>query len=210
MSENIHHTSAAKQDLSSCHSCGRLQHMEVQKCGRCGGAIHLRRANSIERTWALLLASVILYIPANFFPVMTVISFGQGAPDTIMSGVIHLGEAGMWPLAGLVFFASIMVPVLKMIGIGFLLISIQLKLTWRAKDRTKLYRIIEMLGRWSMVDIFMISILVSLVKLGAIATIEPGAGATAFAGVVILTMLASMSFDPRLIWDVTEENNEYR
>ena len=136
---------------------------------------------------------------------MTVISFGRGTPDTILSGVIHLIEAGQLPIAALVFFASIAVPVLKLFGLSYLLLSVQFKSIWRPRDRTLLYRVIEAVGRWSMIDIFMISILVTLVKLGSIATIEPGAGATSFAAVVILTMFSSMSFDPRLMWDAMED-----
>jgi len=136
---------------------------------------------------------------------MTVISYGEGAPDTIMSGVKHLIEAEMYPIALLVFFASIIVPMAKLITVTCLLISVQKKSRWRPKDRTVLYRVTEGIGRWSMLDIFMIAILAALVKLGSIATIEPGAGAISFAAVVIITMFAAMSFDPRLIWDAMEE-----
>jgi paraquat-inducible protein A len=144
---------------------------------------------------------MVLYIPANLYPVMTVISLGQGSPDTIMSGVIELADAGMWPLALLVFFASITVPVLKLIGIVVMLVTTQLGSDWRLRDRTVLYRIVEFVGRWSMIDIFMLSILVGLVKLGRLATIAPGVGAVSFASVVILTMFAAEFFDPRLMWD---------
>ena len=154
-----------------------------------------------------MVTAAILYIPANLLPVMTVIYFGRGEPDTILSGVKELIEAGMWPVALLVFFASITVPVLKLIGLTFLLITVQRRSTWRLRDRGLMYRIIEQVGRWSMVDIFMISILVALVNLGAIATIEPGVGAICFAAVVIITMFASMSFDPRLIWDAEESSD---
>jgi paraquat-inducible protein A len=153
---------------------------------------------------------VILYVPANLLPVMTVTSFGRGHPDTILSGVEALIGAGMWPVALLVFFASITVPVLKLIGLTFLSVSVQRRSSWRPRDRTLLYRIIESVGRWSMVDIFMISILVALVNLGTIASIEPGIGAIAFAAVVIITMIASMSFDPRLIWDRQETSDARR
>jgi paraquat-inducible protein A len=151
-----------------------------------------------------------LYVPANLLPVMTVTSFGKGEPDTILSGVKVLIEAGMWPIALLVFFASITVPVLKLLGLSFLLISVQRRSAWRPRDRTFLYRIIESVGRWSMVDIFMISILVALVDLGSIATIQPGPGAIAFAAVVIITMIASMAFEPRLIWDRQETSHVRR
>ncbi len=139
---------------------------------------------------------------------MTVISFGEGEPDTIISGVKALLAVGMYPVAILVFFASIFVPVLKLTLLTFLLVSVQIKSAWRPRDRTVMYRITEVVGRWSMVDIFMISILAALVKLGSIATIEPGAGAGFFAAVVIMTMFASMAFDPRLIWDAMENEDE--
>jgi paraquat-inducible protein A len=163
---------------------------------------------TLRRTWALLIAACILYIPANLLPVMTVTSFGKGEPDTILSGVKTLIAAGMWPVAILVFFASITVPVLKIVALAFLLVSVQRRSQWRPRDRTVLYRLVESVGRWSMVDIFMISILVALVNLGAIASIVPGSGAIAFASVVILTMIAAMMFDPRLIWDARERTRD--
>ena len=135
-------------------------------------------------------------------------SRARGHPDTILSGVKALIEAEMWPLALLVFFASVTVPMVKLWGLVFLLISVQRKSSWRLKDRAFLFRIIESIGRWSMIDIFMISILIALVKLGSIATIEPGIGATSFAGVVVITMIASMMFDPRLMWDAVEQNSD--
>jgi paraquat-inducible protein A len=198
--------------LVDCHSCGLISRIrEVSNgrfvCPRCGAVLHQRKPNSIARTWALVLTAAILYIPANVYPVMTVISFGQGEPDTILSGIKHLVEAGMWPLALLVFFASITVPMLKLIGLGYLLVSVQRQSRWRPRDRTRLYRMIEAVGRWSMLDIFMISILIALVKLGSIATIEPGIGATSFAAVVVVTMIASLMFDPRLIWDAVEPHH---
>jgi paraquat-inducible protein A len=137
--------------------------------------------------------------------VLTVVSFGQGAPSTIIGGVIELIQAGMLPVAVLVLFASILVPVLKLIGLGFLLFSVQRRWRTRLADRTRLFRIIEGIGRWSMVDVFMTGILAALVALGNLATITAGAGAIAFCGVVIVTILASMSFDPRLMWDVADE-----
>jgi paraquat-inducible protein A len=204
----------ARATLVGCHACDLVSRLRRppkgghMHCPRCGAAVHRRKTNSIARTWALVITATILYIPANVFPIMTVISFGKGAPDTILSGVKHLIEGGMWPLALLVFFASITVPVLKLLGLSYLLISVQRKSRWRPRDRTRLYRITEAVGRWSMIDIFMISILVALVKLGSIATIEPGVGATSFAAVVIITMIAAMTFDPRLIWDNLESEHE--
>jgi paraquat-inducible protein A len=191
-----------------CETCGLVAPLDRHgsPCPRCGVHRHWRKPDSITRTWALVLTALILYIPANVFPVMTVISFGKGAPDTILSGVEELFLAGMWPLALLVFFASITVPVLKILSLIFLLTATQRRSRWRLRDRTLLYRIVESIGRWSMIDIFMISILVGLVNLGAIATIETGVGAISFAGVVIITMFAASAFDPRLMWDQAGEN----
>jgi paraquat-inducible protein A len=199
----------APEDLASCHGCSQVvarprYHHGAGLCPRCGASLHRRKPDSLARTWALLIAAAILYIPANVLPVMRVISFGKGQPDTILSGVRELLAAGMWPVALLVFFASITVPVLKIIGLVTLLVSVRRGSSWRTRERTRIFRIIEGVGRWSMVDIFMISILVALVSLGKIATIEPGPGAISFAAVVILTMIASMSFDPRLMWDARE------
>jgi paraquat-inducible protein A len=192
-----------------CHTCGFVANIEPGRhadCPRCGASLHRRKPDSLARTWALVATAIILYIPANVFPVMTVISLGRGAPDTILSGVVELADAGMWPLAALVFFASILVPVLKLIGLIVLLTTTQRGMVGRLHQRTVLYRIVEAVGRWSMIDIFMISILVALVQLGEIATIEPGIGAVAFAGVVIITMIAAMNFDPRLMWDAAGAN----
>jgi paraquat-inducible protein A len=176
------------------------------RCPRCRAHLHRRKPDSIARCWALILTAAILYIPANVYPIMTVISFGAGSPDTILSGVKHLIESGMWPLALLVFFASITVPVLKIVGLVLLLLTTQWGTRWHLRDRTRLYRVIESVGRWSMIDIFMLSILVALVRLGALATVVPGVGAISFAAVVVTTMFAAMAFDPRLMWDSAGEN----
>jgi len=202
-----------QETLIGCHACNLVVSVEPKahkhnNCPRCGASLHRRKADSLNRTGALLLTAVILYVPANVYPVMTVISFGQGEADTILSGVKAFIAADMWPLAILVFFASITVPMLKMIGLTYLSVSVKRGSSWRPRDRTVLYRVIEGVGRWSMIDVFMISILVALVNLGSIATIEPGIGATAFAAVVVLTMFASIAFDPRLIWDgATKEHD---
>ncbi len=197
--------------LVSCHACSQLVAMPPGlhghgRCPRCEAPLHHRKPDSLARTWALVAAATILYIPANVLPVMRVTSLGKGQADTILTGVRELLAAGMWPVALLVFFASITVPVLKLIGLVTLLVSVHRGSDWRTRERTKIFRIIEGVGRWSMVDIFMISILVALVNLGALATIEPGPGAICFAAVVVITMFASMSFDPRLMWDVQKED----
>jgi paraquat-inducible protein A len=205
---------AAQASLVPCHACHLLTRVGPLSpgchahCPRCGAVLHRRKPNSLARTWALTLTACILYIPAIKLPVMTIVSMGRGESDTILSGVKELLLAGMWPLALLVFFASITVPVLKLIVLIYLSWSVWRKSHWRPRDRTVLYRLTEAVGRWSMIDIFMISILVALVKLGNITTIEAGPGAVAFASVVVITMFAAMSFDPRLIWDSLETPHE--
>lgn len=185
-----------------CDVCGLVSRAAPgTPCPRCGYRLRDRKPHAIQRTWAYVIASLILYIPANVYPVLTVIRLGAGQPNTILGGVKELIDAGMWPLAALVFFASITVPVLKLIGLSFLLAATQLGTPWRLHDRTVLYRIVDAIGRWSMIDIFMESILVALVQFGTVASVYPGPGAVAFAAVVILTMLAARSFDPRLMWD---------
>ncbi len=199
--------------LASCHTCGLLTRLPPHRhahCPRCGSHLHLRKRNSIAASWAFLIAAMLMYLPANLLPVMTVIYLGSGSPDTIMSGVIYLLLHGDWPLALIVFVASVLVPLLKMIALTYLLVSVQRHSPFRHQQRTRLYRITELVGRWSMVDIFVVALLAALVQVGSIATIEPGMGARAFAAVVILTMLAAMSFDPRLIWDHPRENRNDR
>jgi len=194
---------------ASCHACGflsRLPHGRGHgaRCPRCGEALHARKPQSLQRTWALVVAAVICYVPANVFYIMTITSMGKPEPSTILSGVIYLLHHGMWPLALIVFVASVFVPLLKLVILVFLLTSVHRRSRWRPVERTRLYRLTEAIGRWSMVDIYVVTILVALVKLGNLATIEAGAGAVFFGGVVVLTMLAAESFDPRLIWDRCE------
>jgi len=176
------------------------------QCPRCAAVLRHRKPASLERTWALLLAAVICYLPANLLPIMTVTSLGRSQSDTILSGVVFLLTHGMWPLAAIVFVASVFVPLLKLLILTFLAISVQLRSGWRPRERTRLYRVTETIGRWSMVDVFVVSILVALVRLGNLASVEAEAGAIFFCAVVILTMLAAMSFDPRLIWDGLEQD----
>ncbi len=177
------------------------------RCPRCTDVLHRRKPKSLQRTWALVLAAIVFYVPANLLPIMTVTSLGRTQSDTIYSGVIFLMAHDMWPLALVVFIASIFVPLLKLLILVVLLISVQLRSAWSARERTRLYRITETIGRWSMVDIYVVTILVALVRLGNLASIQAEAGAIFFCGVVIITMLAAMSFDPRLIWDVLEREH---
>lgn len=202
-----------RTNLTGCHTCHLICSVpsgEVHglTCPRCGTPLHRRKPNSIARTWALVLAAIVFYIPANVLPITTVTSFGKKHTDTIMSGVIYFISTGMWPIALVIFVASVLVPLLKLLVLSYLSFSVQRKSKWRPVDRTRLYRIAEVVGRWSMVDVYVVTILVALVNLGALATIEAGPAAVYFCGVVIITMFAAMSFDPRLIWDQMEDKNE--
>ncbi len=177
-------------------------------CPRCGAALHHRKPDSIRRTWALVLAAYIFYIPANVLPITTVIYVGRAQSDTIMSGVIYFLSTGMWPIGLIIFIASVFVPLVKLFILTFLLISVQRKSTRWLKERTRLYRLTEIVGRWSMVDIYVVTLLVALVHLGSLATIYAGPGAVFFGAVVVITLFAAESFDPRIIWDIKESPDE--
>jgi paraquat-inducible protein A len=166
--------------------------------------LHLRKPESIARTWAYLIAAIIAYIPANLLPMMHTNSLFGGQSDTIMSGVVYLWVSGSWPLAVVVFIASVMVPLLKIMALVFLVVSVQMRSSWQPQQRTQLYRIVELVGRWSMLDIYVIAILVALVHFQGLMVIQAGPAAIAFGAVVVLTIFAAMSFDPRLIWDSVE------
>lgn len=199
-----------------CETCGLVSaptphaHGTHANCLRCDSALHARKPNSIARTWALLIAASAMYIPANYFPVLTVMQLGAGQPSTILGGVEELIESEMYPLAALVFFASIAVPMLKLVGLSVLLIATQSGNGLWLSQRTRLYRIICWIGRWSMIDIFMEALLGALVRFGNVVTIEPGFGAVAFCSVVILTIFAAESFDPRLMWDAAQRRQPAR
>ena len=199
---------AASRGLVRCEGCALLSPFDDgpdQHCARCGTALEQRSPNSLSRTWALLIAAYLCYVPANLYPVMVFSRLGEAEGDTILSGVQAMFAMGWWVVGGLIFFASIAVPMLKLLTLTGLLISVQRRSRWRTRDRTVLYRVVEYIGRWSMLDMFVVSLMVALVQLGAVASMEPGPGATFFAAVVILTLLAAMSFDPRLIWDQAGE-----
>jgi paraquat-inducible protein A len=200
---------AAEAGLIACHDCGLLSRRPQTErdrqpalhCPRCGARLHLRKPEAVSRTWAWLIAAVILYIPANALPIMTVTTLGRDEPSTILGGILLLWKLKMWPLAVLVFVASFLVPVLKLVVLGLLLVTVRRRSTWARRHRALLYRLTEIVGRWSMLDVFVVAILGALVAFGNLATIHGGPGATAFGAVVVLTMLAAQSFDPRLIWD---------
>lgn len=196
--------------LFNCHDCRLLVAIPPCHghccCPRCGAALHPRKPNSLSRTWALVCAAIILYIPANVLPITITSALGSRQTDTILSGVIYFMKSGSWEIAAVIFIASVFVPFAKLLILIFLLLSVHFRSAWRPKDRTVLYRLTEMVGRWSMVDIYVVTILVAMVKLGIVATVEAGPAAVYFAAVVVITMFAAESFDPRLIWDVIEED----
>jgi paraquat-inducible protein A len=174
-------------------------------CPRCGAPIHPRRPHSVATTTALLVSAAILYVPANLLPVMHTHTFFSDDDDTIMSGVISLLHEGSWPLALLVFVASIVVPLLKLLAMGWLLFAVVRQSPGNALQRSKLFRLVEFIGRWSMLDVYAIALLVALVQIRSLADIHAGLGALAFGAVVVLTMLAAQSFDERLLWDIPSD-----
>jgi len=202
---------AAQLGMLSCHACRQVSRaaegVHDMRCPRCGAALHLRRPDSVSRSWAFLIAAMILYVPANMLPMMKTSSLFGSQSDTIMSGVVYFWTSGSWYLALIIFFASIVVPMLKMIALAVLLVSVQRRSRWQQEQRARLYRLVETVGRWSMLDIYVVAVIVALVQLKALATIQPGPGAAAFGAVVVLTMFAAMAFDPRLIWDAREEKH---
>ncbi|RWA51230.1 paraquat-inducible protein A [Cupriavidus sp. UYMSc13B] len=200
------HATATSHGLLSCHACDLLSPMrlEGEPCPRCGAVLHHRKPASVTRAWAFLLAAYLLYIPANLLPIMVTQSIFGTQRDTIMSGVVFLWLSGSHVLALVVLIASVIVPLAKMMILTLLLLSVRRKSTWRIREQTGLYALVEIIGRWSMLDIFVVALLASLVRVGTLATITPGGGAVAFASVVVLTMLSSLSFDPRLLWDAVE------
>jgi paraquat-inducible protein A len=198
---------------AGCEGCGLVcvpaEH--EGRCPRCGSKVHERKPDSLVRTWAFVIAGAVLYIPANVYPVLTVIQLGAGQPSTIMGGVEELLASKMYPLALLVFFASVMVPMFKLLGLASMLSATMLPTTEAGagvllRQRTRLYFVVAWIGRWSMVDIFMESLLGALVQFGRAVTIEPGIGAVAFCAVVFVTIFAAEAFDPRLMWDAAARN----
>jgi paraquat-inducible protein A len=192
---------AADQGLASCHVCGRLEPAAEGHCPRCGSRLHLRKPDSLARTIALLSGAVALYIPAMSLPVMNVSGLGGGEASTILSGVITFWQMGSYPVAIIIFTASVLIPILKIAALVWLCLAATGKVRGSGNKLALTYHITEIVGRWSMVDVFVVAILACLVKLGTLMTITPGPAALSFAAVVILTMFSAMSFDPRLLWD---------
>ena len=200
---------AMRQGLFLCETCEQLNRATPGRgcfCARCGAELHARIPNSVARTWAYLAAAAVLYVPANLLPVLHTGTVFNQQTDTIMSGIVHLWQTRSGGLAIIVFIASIVVPFAKLVSLTYLTWTAQRRSTARPQQRALLYRATHYIGRWSMVDIYVGATLVALVHLGPFASITPGPGAIAFGLVVVLTMLASASFDPRLTWDVIDSS----
>jgi paraquat-inducible protein A len=190
----------------SCEVCGLVNHAPTGSlCRRCSAPLYPRKPASFSRTWAFTIAAACLYVPANIYPFMNLTSLARTQSYTIMGGIIELADVGLWPLALLVLFASIAIPLLKLVGLVYMLISTQRRNTGFLQSRTAAYRILDFIGRWSMIDVFMVSILVALVHFGQFANVSANTGAICFAAVVVLTLFAVAAFDPRLMWDHYKE-----
>lgn len=200
--------------LTGCHTCNQVVRIDPEHfrftlwCPRCGAKIHPRIHHSTLLTWMLVALALLFYIPANLLPMTHVTGLGHIQDDTIMSGVIYFILSGSWYIGLVIFIASVFVPLLKLSLLIFLLISVQRKSQWQPRERTRIYRITELIGRWSMVDVYVVTILVALVNLGVLADIDAGPAAIFFAAVVIITMFAAKSFDPRLIWDNIDSDSD--
>ncbi len=204
---------AAKQGLAGCAVCGlinRLDDAEPPTCRRCGEHLHARHPQSLQRTYALLATATVLYIPANVYPIMTTTVFGASEPSTIIGGVLSFAYHGDLPIALIIFTASVLVPVSKILALGWLCMNAQRRVPRDRVISARLYRMVEFIGRWSMVDVFVVAILAALLQAGAVLSIAPGVAALAFASVVVVSMFAAMSFDPRLLWDASRNGQEKR
>jgi paraquat-inducible protein A len=196
---------AIDHGLAGCHTCSKVSPVAMEKCPRCGSHLHLRKPASIQNTVALMTAAAALYIPSHMLPIMTVVELGDVTHNTIIGGMMRFWKTGAYPIAIVIFAASILIPLLKIIALTWLCAAATGRVHPSPGMLGKIYWFTELLGRWSMVDIFVVGILVSLVQLGNYMSITPGPGALAFAGVVMLTMFAAMSFEPRMLWDRLEE-----
>ena len=199
---------AAAEGLAVCHVCLKLADGRLHRCPVCREALHFRKPSSLERTMALVLTASLLYIPANVLPIMTTDQLGRATDNTILGGVVLLIHHGSYPIAAVIFIASVMVPLGKLLALIWLCWSVARRHPTSHKERTRLYRLTELVGKWSMTDVFVVAILVALIQLGGLLQIRAGPAAIAFGGVVIVTMLAAESFDPRLIWDQLGDADE--
>jgi paraquat-inducible protein A len=199
---------ARQAGLVGCQSCGKVHRAGVATCQRCGAPLHSRMPGSLQKVWAWLFAGIVVYIPANIYPMLLTTSFGRTSENTIVGGVVDLIHYGSYAVAAIVFLASVVIPVGKFIAIGYLALVVRpgarIGRGSGQHGRQHLYEVVEFIGRWSMIDVFVVAILAALVQLDFAATISPGIAAVSFSLSVAFTMLAAQSFDPRLIWDAEE------
>ncbi len=196
----------------SCEACGLLCRPagaeEPGECPRCGEELEFRRRDAIQRTWALIVAAAICYLPANLFPVMITTKLTSEQADTIISGVVYFFTSGSWHLGLILLIASVVIPLAKLAALGYLSITVQRGSIRNHRERIRLYRLLEVIGRWSMLDVFVALFVVALIQLQPLMVVAPGPGVLFFAAVVVLTIFAAESFDPRLIWDSTKGKRE--
>ncbi|MBC7142669.1 MAG: paraquat-inducible protein A [Rhodobacteraceae bacterium] len=198
---------ARRAGLVACRGCGAVHAKGVGACRRCGGTLSSRDAGSLQRVWAWLFAGLIAYVPANLYPMLVTTTFGKTRESTIVGGVIELVEHGSWGVAAIVFAASVVIPIGKFITIAYLALSTRIPVTIRGHGRQRLYEIVEFIGRWSMIDVFVVAILSALVQLNFVVTVNPGIAAVSFALSVAFTMLSAQNVDPRLLWDAYEADD---
>jgi paraquat-inducible protein A len=197
---------ARQLHVLACHACGMVLEDALDRpghgrCPRCAATLYRRRPNSIARAWALLIAGLIFYVPANVLPVMYTNMLGSGSDNTILQGIVEFWRGGSYGIALVIFIASVAVPCSKFLILGMLLVTVQRRSSWARRERARLYRLVELIGYWSMLDVLVVAIVAALVKFQSLSDIEPRSGILFFGMVVILTMLSAMQFDPRLIWD---------
>ena len=202
--------SARQLGVVACHACSLVCEDTLDKigsahCPRCDSALHRRLPDSIARAWAFLIAGIILYIPANLLPVMFTSQFGDDQENTVMSGIIEFWKTGSYGIALIIFVASVAVPCTKFLVLGLLLLTAQRRSRWARRERARLYRLVELIGYWSMLDVLVVAVVAALVKFQALSEVEPRIGILYFGAMVIMTMLSAMNFDPRLIWDGDQE-----
>ena len=201
-----------REGLVSCEACGLLSRPagaeEPGECPRCGEELEFRRRDAVQRTWALVIAAAICYLPANILPVMRTTTLTSEVPDTIISGVVYLYTSGSWYLALILLIASVMIPLAKLAALAYLLVTVQRGSVRNNRERARLYRVLAVIGRWSMVDVFVATFVVALIQLRPLMSVAPEPGVLFFSAVVILTIFAAESFDPRLIWDSSQGKQE--
>lgn len=207
----------AAPGVLGCESCGLVSAnllrgeddaARVQRCPRCGHVLRARKPMSVQRTWACVIAAAVLYVPANALPIMTTVSALQREEHTLLGGILELWNDGSWGLSVIVFIASIAVPVLKIGVLGLLAWTVRYAPDWRRLERARLFRLIEAIGHWSMLDVYVVVLLAATIHFGPLASVTAGLGLLSFASVVVLTMLATYAFDPKLIWDGAPADSE--